>query len=74
MMINECLVPRIGSEDLYLLGSSVIFKCSVPETFIHHSSSLNSVIQCIYELENLQEMGIYGKFKSLSAKIVRDYV
>lgn len=44
MKINEYLVPRIEIKDLYLLGSNVIFKYRVPETFIYHSSSLNSIV------------------------------
>lgn len=64
LKINECLVPRIGNEDSQLLSSSVIFKCSFPQTFIHHNSSLKSVTY-IHELENLQEMHIYGKLKVL---------
>lgn len=35
--INECLVLRIGNEDLQLLGSSLILRCSVPGTFIHNA-------------------------------------
>lgn len=40
----ECLVPRTGSEDIQFFGSNIIFRCGVPETFLHHSSSLISVI------------------------------
>lgn len=69
MKINKCLVLRIGNEDLQLLGSSVIFRCSIPATFIRHIIVLIWEIYIYihtHKLENLQEIGVYGKLKIFS--------